>query len=70
MASDNNSNSERELHEVKGSLDILQTLREEFEQWVEEAEDDSKQEALENVVGHIEAMESEYKSRFAKLQKK
>ena len=70
MASDNISELERELHEVKGSLDVLSTLREEFAQWAEEAEDDSKQEALENVLGHIEAMESEYRDRLEKLEKK
>lgn len=53
----------REYHELVGALDVLTTLREEFEQWVEEAQDDSKQEALENVLGHVESMETQYKKR-------
>ena len=47
MSSDSISQLERELHEVKGGLDLLFALREDFAQWVEEAQDDSKQEALE-----------------------
>ncbi len=70
MASDSGSELERELHEVKGGLDVLVILREEVAQWVEEAEDDSKHEALDNVLGHIEAMEDEYRTRQAELQKK
>ena len=60
---------DRELHEVNGSLDILSTLREEFAQWLEEAQDGSKREALENVLGHIEALESEYRTRRDVLRK-
>jgi hypothetical protein len=45
------------------ALDLLFELREEFAQWVEEAQDDSKREALENVLGHIEALQSEYRNR-------
>jgi hypothetical protein len=37
---------------------------------VEEAADGSKREALENVLGHIEALESEYRNRHEELQKK
>ena len=40
----------REYHELVGALDVLTTLREELEQWVEEAQDDSKQEASYNFV--------------------
>lgn len=65
MASDNGFS---ELHEVKGGLEVLFTLREEFAQWVEEAQDASKQEALENVLAHIEALESEYRIRQEKLK--
>ena len=53
------------LENIKGALDILFELREEFAQWVEEAQDESKQEALENVLGHVEAIEQEYKRRHA-----
>ncbi|MGD2056363.1 MAG: hypothetical protein PVJ15_06110 [Gammaproteobacteria bacterium] len=52
-----------ELHELIGAVDILTLLREEMEQWLEEAQDTSKQETLENVVGHLEAMEVEYTRR-------
>lgn len=64
------SASENTLSEVKGGLDLLFTLREEFAQWVEEAQDASKQEALENVLGHIEGLEREYRRRQEELQKK
>jgi hypothetical protein len=70
MSSDSMSQLEREFHQVRGGLDLLFTLREEFAQWLEEAQDDSKQEALENVLGHIEAMEREYRTRQEGLQKK
>ena len=68
MPSDGNSRIEGELHEVKGGLDLLFTLREEFAQWVEEAQDASKHEALENVLAHIEVLESEYHIRREKLK--
>jgi hypothetical protein len=68
MSSDSAARLERELDELKGGLDLLFELREEFAQWVEEAQDDSKQEALENVLGHIEAIEREYRSRREVLQ--
>ena len=57
------SELERQLNELTGALDLLFELREEFAQWVEEAADGSKREALENVLGHIEALESEYRKR-------
>jgi hypothetical protein len=60
---------ESELHEVKGAVDILDLLREEFEQWLEEAQDDSKTEALENVLGHIEVLDVEYRRRQERIQK-
>ena len=68
MPSDGNSTAENEIHEVKGSLDLLFTLREEFAQWLEEAQDASKHEALENVLAHIEALESEFRIRHEKLK--
>jgi phage tail tape-measure protein len=60
----------REYHELVGALDVLTALREEFEQWVEEAQDDSKQEALENVLGHVESMETQYKKRREDAQRR
>jgi len=68
MPSDNGPGSDAEIHEVKGALEVLFTLREEFAQWVEEAQDKSKQEALENVLAHVEALESEYRIRQEKLK--
>lgn len=62
--------TQRELNEVKGGLDLIDELREEIAQWVEEAEDDSKREALQNVLGHVENIETEYKRRQKELQKK
>ena len=65
---DSVSELERQLNELKGALDILFELREEFAQWVEEAEG-GQREALENVLGHIEALESEYRNRQEELKK-
>ena len=59
-----------QLHEAIGAVDILILLREEMEQWLEEAQDNSKREALENVVGHLQAMEDEYKHRRDSLKQK
>jgi hypothetical protein len=59
---DSASELERQLNELKGAIDLLFELREQAAQWVEEAEDGSKREAFENVLGHIEALESEYRS--------
>lgn len=70
MGSGNTVELRDQLHQVTGALDIIVLLREEMEQWLEEAQDDSKQETLENVVGHLLAMEDEYKHRRAGLQDK
>ncbi len=67
---DSVSELERQLNEMKGALDLLVELREGFAQWVEEAQDGSRREELENVLGHVEALESEYRSRREELQKK
>jgi uncharacterized membrane protein YgaE (UPF0421/DUF939 family) len=53
----------RELSEITGALDVLFTLREEFAQWLEEAQSEERKEELENVYRHIEAMEQEYQRR-------
>ncbi len=63
MADHPASQREYERREVKGALDVLFTLREELAQWLEEAQDESKQEALENVLAHIESMEETFKAR-------
>jgi hypothetical protein len=60
---DNTTEIHDELHELIGALNILTLLREEMEQWLEEAQDASKQETLENVLGHLAAMEEEYRRR-------
>lgn len=62
------SDQERELHEVNGCLELLLTLRSEFAQWLGEAQDGSAREALENVLGHIEALEREYRARRDELR--
>lgn len=67
MSVDNPPEKRDELHELTGALDILTSLREEMEQWLEEAQDASKQEALENVVGHLAVMEEEYRRRRRKI---
>jgi hypothetical protein len=51
------------VHHIEGALTVLFDLKEEFAQWVEEAQDDSKHEALDNVLGHVELIEQEYKRR-------
>jgi len=56
-----------ELNRLTGALDLLTLLREEMEQWLEEAQDASKHETLENVVGHLGAMEEEYRHRHQTL---
>jgi len=66
----NDPQSERELNEIKGGLDVLFTLREEFAQWVEEAQDEARKEELENVYQHILAMEGEYQRRREEAEKK
>jgi hypothetical protein len=64
------SEFERQQNELKGALDLLFDLREEFAQWVGEARDGSEREALENVLGHMEALESEYHRRQEELKTK
>ena len=59
------SGKSREIRiaELDGALTVLFDLREEFAQWAEEGEDESKREALANVLAHVEAIEAEYKRR-------
>ena len=63
MAGDNPATPERELHEIAGALDVLFTLREEFAQWLEEAQSEERREELENVYRHVATMEAEYQRR-------
>ena len=62
--------SDRELSELAGALDVLFTLREEFAQWLEEAQSEERHEELENVFRHVSAMEDEYKRRLAAAERK
>lgn len=70
MSDDTSSELHDRLHQTIGAVDILFLLREEMEQWLEEAQDESKREALENVVGHLQSMEDEYRQRREELQSK
>lgn len=65
MASPSSSQFNAQESENKGALEILDILREEFSQWVDEAQNADKREALENVLRHVESMEAEYKNRLA-----
>ena len=59
---------EKELLETIGAVNILDIIREEMEQWLEEAQDESKHVALENVLNHIGALETEYQNRRENLK--
>ena len=64
----NDDISLQERCRLEGAFEVLDALREELEQWLEEAQDDSKREALENVVGHVASLEEEYARRRRQLQ--
>ncbi|MBS0268086.1 MAG: hypothetical protein JSS54_03790 [Proteobacteria bacterium] len=70
MVSDSDPQSAQELSEIKGALDVLFTLREEFATWVEEAQNEDRKEELDNVYQHVLAMESEYHRRLEAILKK
>lgn len=61
--SGNSDNPETQLSAIDGALDVLFTLREEFAQWLEEAQSEERREELENVYRHIDTMEREYQRR-------
>jgi hypothetical protein len=65
MTDEVSATPDRELSELTGALDVLVTLREEFAQWLEEAQTEERREELENVFRHVSAMEDEYKRRLA-----
>jgi hypothetical protein len=69
MANTSGRTPEQELYEAIGALDVLFTLREEFAQWLEEAQDEARKEELENVYRHVSAMENEYQRRRDAAQK-
>jgi hypothetical protein len=66
----NTLSPEDELHEAVGALEVLFTLREEFAQWLEEAQDEVRREELQNVHRHVAAMEEEYERRRARAASK
>ena len=70
MQDDPKSAQEQNLQQLIGAVDILNILREEFEQWLEEAQDDSKREALENVLGHVGAVQQDYARRRDELRER
>lgn len=70
MAIGDDPQAQQELSEIKGALDVLFTLREEFATWVEEAQNSERKEELDNVYQHVLAMEEEYQRRRVELQKK
>ena len=70
MATESDPKSGQELSEIKGALDVLFTLREEFATWVEEAQDQARKEELDNVYQHVLAMEGEYHRRLEEILKK
>lgn len=61
--SGNRDTPEAQLSALDGALDVLFTLREEFAQWLEEAQSEERREELENVYRHIDTMEREYQRR-------
>jgi hypothetical protein len=69
MSSDS-AKPQQELNEIAGALDVLFTLREEFAQWLEEAQSEERKEELENVYRHVATMEEEYKRRREAAQRK
>lgn len=70
MANANHMTPEQELHEAIGALDVLFTLREEFAQWLEEAQDEERKEELTNVYRHVGAMEDEFQRRRENIERK
>jgi hypothetical protein len=70
MATDDKSHTAAQVQQLVGALELIDILREEMEQWLEEAQDDSKRECLENVVGHIGAIEENYRNRLTEMKQK
>lgn len=69
MANEDKPDAAAQVQQLIGALDIIDVLREELEQWLEEAQDESKRECLENVVGHIGAIEVSYRERLTAMRK-
>ncbi|MGA2636925.1 hypothetical protein [Methylocella sp.] len=62
------SELERAVASAKGSLEVISTLREEFSEWRDEANNEGEKEALDNVVGHIEELGREYEGRLQEAE--
>jgi chromosome segregation ATPase len=62
------SELERAIESSKGSLEVIDTLREEFSEWLDEANDEGQKEALANVIGHLESLGREYKKRLQEAE--
>ena len=69
MANNDTLDQAEQIQRLIGALEIIDGLREEMELWLGEAQDDSKRECLDNVVGHISAIEVEYRKRLKDLRK-
>jgi hypothetical protein len=63
MAKKSASTPAEEFQQIEGALDVLFTLREEFAQWLEEAQSEDRKEELQNVHRHVLAMEEEFQRR-------
>ena len=61
------SELERAIESAKGSLEVIDTLREEFS-GLDEANDEGQKEALANVIGHLESLGREYKKRLQEAE--
>jgi hypothetical protein len=70
MANDEKPDAAAQVQQLVGALDILDLLREEMEQWLGEAQDESKRECLDNVLGHITAIEVKYRQRLTAMREK
>ncbi|MEJ0048737.1 MAG: hypothetical protein WDN04_23470 [Rhodospirillales bacterium] len=56
------------IEKARGGLEVLDSLVEEFAQWLEEANEEGQEEALENVLGHVESMRREYAVRLEEAE--
>jgi hypothetical protein len=64
----NLSELERAIASAKGSLEVISTLKEEFSEWRDEANNEGEKEALDNVIGHIEELGREYDMRLQEAE--
>ena len=58
---------EQERFRLEGAFEVLDALREELEQWLEEAQDESGRDALAKVVARVATMEEDYARRRRKI---